>query len=177
MSRTKVAFCTLAVSALMFVAVPSTARAHDEELSQINWFGVAGPYEGSLIHLTPAGFPPLRIRMAFYADGNFMEAHMPFQVGTPVGDILLTPSIGAWIQIDAHTFKASFAQDAEGGPGNSMFAGQPIGTNRVEWTATYSAKTGSLVGPWVAKLYDVQGNFLIETTGTLNVTRMARPKR
>jgi hypothetical protein len=161
---------TLLVSFFCCAVVSQTAHAQSAFFP-----GVIGPFEGVVTHTTPANFPDMAVRMAFFADGNFTEVHQAFQIGTPLGNVLVTPSLGSWIWVGWNKFKVSFAEDAEGGPGNPLYQGQPLGTNRIEWLATYDERTGKLSGPWTAKLFDGQGAFIAATQGDLRVTRMARP--
>ena len=134
---------------------------------------VVGVFEGDLVHEVPANYPVFHIRMMFSADHNVSETHTAYQVKTPLGPVVLTPSMGTWAAgAHAHAYAVELAHNVEHGPGAGALSAEAIGVNRVAWTPTYDAATGTLSGPWVARLFNAQGGFIAETHGTIHAARM-----
>lgn len=130
---------------------------------------LTGTWRGEVI----AEEPPLGSLtdvVTFEAHGTLVETRPSYVPDTPLGPLLQSGGLGAWVQVGADDYHARFTFLLQGAPDHPEFAGVLLGTDTV--TLELSLDAGDrLSGKFASEIRDTKGDLLFTVRGTYNGSR------
>lgn len=163
----------IALVAFMFMSQFSLVANADGGKSQGSK-GLVGAWIGAVDIDPSIGAPGFPAMLTFHEGGTMAEVHTLYtpDLGSGFGDLLATPSHGAWAKTGPQTYQASFKLFLQGAAGNPNFEGKLVGTNNVNYYIKLSHDGKKLTARWESRIFTPEGNVLLGGFGTFSADRI-----